>query len=48
MKSKLAGQYFDVVMDINAREGEQVQAVIDACPLLSQYIFCSSAGVYLK
>ena len=39
---------FDVVFDINAREGPQVQAVLDAIPGLKQYVFCSSAGVYLK
>lgn len=44
LKDKLAGHKFDAVYDINAREAEEVQAVLDACPGIQQYIFCSSAG----
>ncbi|KAL0654345.1 hypothetical protein Bca4012_097036 [Brassica carinata] len=30
------------------REAEEVEPIIDALPELEQYIYCSSAGVYLK
>ena len=38
-----------VVYDINGREAEEAEIVLDAVgPGLQQYIFCSSAGVYKK
>jgi hypothetical protein len=37
-----------VVYDINGREADEVLPILDALPNLEQYIFCSSAGVYLK
>lgn len=48
LRSKLSGSGFDVVYDINGREGSEVEPILDALPNLQQYIFCSSAGVYLK
>ena len=50
LKGKLQSYQFDVVYDMNAREAEEVQGVLDAVGpnLLKQYVFCSSAGVYLK
>jgi hypothetical protein len=48
VRSKLTGSGFDVVYDINGREGSEVEPILDALPDLEQYIFCSSAGVYLK
>jgi nucleoside-diphosphate-sugar epimerase len=49
VKSKLTGTGFDVVYDINGREAVEAQPLIDALkPSLQQYIYCSSAGVYLK
>ena len=48
MKASISGQAFDVVYDINGREAEQVAPILEAIPDLAQYIFCSSAGVYLK
>ncbi|KAF5790467.1 putative NAD(P)-binding domain, NAD(P)-binding domain superfamily [Helianthus annuus] len=50
-KSKVIGRAaegFDVVYDINGREAEEVEPILDALPNLEQYIYCSSAGVYLK
>ncbi|GJP55526.1 hypothetical protein CLOM_g14474 [Closterium sp. NIES-68] len=44
----LRGSGFQVVYDINGREGAEVEPILDALPRLEQYIFCSSAGVYLK
>ncbi|KAG9130660.1 hypothetical protein Leryth_011909 [Lithospermum erythrorhizon] len=48
VKSALSAEGFDVVYDINGREAEEVEPIIDALPNLEQYIYCSSAGVYLK
>lgn len=39
---------FQVVYDINGREGEEVAPLLDAIPNMEQFIYCSSAGVYLK
>ncbi|KAI3440513.1 MHD domain-containing protein [Psidium guajava] len=48
VKSSLAAEGFDVVYDINGREAAEVVPILDALPKLEQYIYCSSAGVYLK
>ncbi|KAL1564430.1 Chloroplast stem-loop binding protein of 41 kDa b, chloroplastic [Salvia divinorum] len=48
VKTSLAAQGFDVVYDINGREAVEVEPILDALPNLEQYIYCSSAGVYLK
>ena len=48
LQSQLRGSGFDVVYDINGREAVQVAPLLDALPDLEQYIYCSSAGVYLK
>jgi len=49
MKRALAGADFDVVYDINIREAEEARILLDALEKdPEQYIFCSSAGVYLK
>ncbi|CAO2832514.1 unnamed protein product [Amaranthus hypochondriacus] len=48
VKSSLAAEGFDVVYDINGREAVEVEPILDALPKLEQYIYCSSAGVYLK
>jgi hypothetical protein len=48
LKEKLTGTGFQIVYDINGREGKEVEPILDALPGLEQYIFCSSAGVYLK
>lgn len=48
LKTKLSKATFDVVYDINGREGSEVEPILEAVPHLQQYIFCSSAGVYLK
>ncbi|KAM7273994.1 hypothetical protein ACFE04_028658 [Oxalis oulophora] len=48
VKSSLAAEGYDVVYDINGREAEEVEPILDALPNLEQYIYCSSAGVYLK
>jgi hypothetical protein len=37
-----------VVYDINGREAEEVEPLLRAMPNLEQYIYCSSAGVYMK
>lgn len=34
--------------DINGREAEEVKPLLEAMPKLEHYIYCSSAGVYLK
>ena len=46
VKDALSGKGFDAVYDINGREANQVEPILDAIPDLEQYIFCSSAGVY--
>ncbi|XP_077218746.1 chloroplast RNA binding protein [Tasmannia lanceolata] len=48
VKSSLSAQGFDVVYDINGRDAVEVEPIIDALPKLEQFIYCSSAGVYLK
>ena len=48
VESKLKGTNFDVVYDINAREKDDIVPILESLPNLSQYILCSSAGVYLK
>lgn len=48
LKSKLSGQGFQVVYDINGREADECAPILDAIPDLEQYIYCSSAGVYMK
>jgi hypothetical protein len=34
------------VYDINGREAEEAQPLLDALPNLEQYIYCSSAGAW--
>ncbi|KAJ6848522.1 chloroplast stem-loop binding protein of 41 kDa b, chloroplastic [Iris pallida] len=48
VKTSLSAEGFDVVYDINGREAVEVEPILDALPKLEQYIYCSSAGVYLK
>ncbi|KAL3635127.1 Chloroplast stem-loop binding protein of 41 kDa b, chloroplastic [Castilleja foliolosa] len=48
VKSSLSAEGFDAVYDINGREAVKVEPILDALPNLEQYIYCSSAGVYLK
>lgn len=48
VKTSLAAEGYDVVYDINGREAVEVEPILDALPKLEQYIYCSSAGVYLK
>ncbi|KAH6772571.1 chloroplast RNA binding protein [Perilla frutescens var. hirtella] len=48
VKNSLSAEGFDVVYDINGREADEVEPILDALPNLEQYIYCSSAGVYLK
>ncbi|XP_022895891.1 chloroplast stem-loop binding protein of 41 kDa b, chloroplastic [Olea europaea var. sylvestris] len=48
VKSSLSAEGFDVVYDINGREAVEVEPILEALPNLEQYIYCSSAGVYLK
>uniref|UniRef100_M1CK21 NAD dependent epimerase/dehydratase n=1 Tax=Solanum tuberosum TaxID=4113 RepID=M1CK21_SOLTU len=48
VKSSLSAEGYDVVYDINGREATEVEPILDALPNLEQYIYCSSAGVYLK
>ncbi|PSS03092.1 Chloroplast stem-loop binding protein like [Actinidia chinensis var. chinensis] len=48
VKSSLSAEGFEVVYDINGREADEVEPILDALPKLEQYIYCSSAGVYLK
>ncbi|KAK6915694.1 NAD-dependent epimerase/dehydratase [Dillenia turbinata] len=48
VKSSLAAEGFEVVYDINGREADEVEPILDALPKLEQFIYCSSAGVYLK
>jgi hypothetical protein len=37
-----------VVYDINGREAAECEVVLEAVGDIEQYIFCSSAGVYMK
>ena len=48
LKAALGNAGFQVVYDLNGREAEEAVPILDALPGLEQYIFCSSAGVYLK
>lgn len=48
LKEALRPHQFDVVYDMNGREAAETKVVLDACPGIEQYIYCSSAGVYLK
>ncbi|GMI79398.1 chloroplast RNA binding, heteroglycan-interacting protein 1.3 [Hibiscus trionum] len=48
VKSSLSAEGYDVVYDINGREAVEVEPILDALPNLEQFIYCSSAGVYLK
>ncbi|KAB5529131.1 hypothetical protein DKX38_019212 [Salix brachista] len=48
VKTSLSAEGFDVVYDINGREAVEVEPILDALPNLEQFIYCSSAGVYLK
>eukprot|EP00899_Mesostigma_viride_P001796 jgi/Mesvir1/11617/Mv00023-RA.1 len=49
LKAALRYTKFDAVYDINGREASDAKIIIEALPgPIQQYIFCSSAGVYLK
>lgn len=48
LRAKLSDSGFEVVYDINGREAAEVEPILDALSNLQQYIYCSSAGVYLK
>ncbi|KAG0471939.1 hypothetical protein HPP92_016485 [Vanilla planifolia] len=48
VKSSLSAGGYEVVYDINGREAVEAEPILDALPNLEQYIYCSSAGVYLK
>ncbi|KAI4368227.1 hypothetical protein MLD38_016808 [Melastoma candidum] len=48
VKTSLAAEGFEIVYDINGREAGEVAPILDALPNLEQFIYCSSAGVYLK
>ncbi|KAG2432970.1 hypothetical protein HXX76_008698 [Chlamydomonas incerta] len=49
VERKLAREGFQVVYDINGREAVEVEPVLKGTKsTLEQYIYCSSAGVYLK
>uniref|UniRef100_A0A7S0RN82 NAD-dependent epimerase/dehydratase domain-containing protein n=1 Tax=Chlamydomonas leiostraca TaxID=1034604 RepID=A0A7S0RN82_9CHLO len=49
LKRKVQREGFQVVYDINGREANESEAVLDATrSTLEQFIYCSSAGVYLK
>ncbi|KAF7063308.1 hypothetical protein CFC21_069834 [Triticum aestivum] len=48
VKTSLAAKGFNVVYDINGREATEVSPILEALPNLEQFIYCSSAGVYLK
>ncbi|KAK6242932.1 hypothetical protein QUC31_009341 [Theobroma cacao] len=39
-------EYF--LLQFSGREADEVEPILDALPNLEQYIYCSSAGVYLK
>ena len=38
------GAWLAVVYDMNGREAEEAELILDVLPTLEQYIFCSSAG----
>ncbi|KAL6774204.1 CSP41B [Auxenochlorella protothecoides x Auxenochlorella symbiontica] len=46
VKNALKGREFNVVYDINGREAEEADLILEALPSLEQYIYCSSAGLY--
>jgi len=49
VRERLSKEKFQVVYDINGREAEEAKPVLEGCSdSLEQYIYCSSAGVYLK
>ncbi|KAI5012363.1 hypothetical protein ZWY2020_024497 [Hordeum vulgare] len=48
VKTSLSAKGFNVVYDINGREATEVSPILEALPNLEQFIYCSSAGVYLK
>ncbi|ERN03280.1 hypothetical protein AMTR_s00003p00211760 [Amborella trichopoda] len=48
VKTTLSSSDFEIVYDINGREAVEVEPILDGLPKLEQYIYCSSAGVYLK
>ncbi|KAI4374062.1 hypothetical protein MLD38_012105 [Melastoma candidum] len=48
VKTSLAAEGFEIVYDINGREADEVAPILDALPKIEQFIYCSSAGVYLK
>jgi len=48
VKALLQGHSFDAVYDLNGREAVDTETVLAALPNIGQYIYCSSAGVYLK
>ncbi|KAI4365286.1 hypothetical protein MLD38_021283 [Melastoma candidum] len=48
VKTSLAAEGFKIVYDINGREADEVAPILDALPNLEQFIYCSSAGAYLK
>ena len=49
LKTALAGQKFDAVFDNNGRERSDTQMLVEALePGFKQFIYVSSAGVYLK
>ncbi|GBG58815.1 hypothetical protein CBR_g216 [Chara braunii] len=48
VKALLEGSGFQVVYDINGREASDTEHILDSLSGLEQYIFCSSAGVYMK
>lgn len=48
LKAAISGKGFQVVFDMNGREAEDAEPIIEALPDIEQYIFCSSAGVYMK
>ncbi|CAH9122393.1 unnamed protein product [Cuscuta epithymum] len=48
VRRSISAEGLDIVYDINGREPVEVEPILDALPNLEQYIYCSSAGVYLK
>ncbi|KAI5000034.1 hypothetical protein ZWY2020_004623 [Hordeum vulgare] len=48
VKTSLSAKGFNIVYDINGREATEVSPILEALPNLEQFIYCSSAGVYLK
>ncbi|KAE8776891.1 chloroplast stem-loop binding protein of 41 kDa b, chloroplastic [Hordeum vulgare] len=48
VKTSLSAKGFNIVYDINGREATEVSPILEVLPNLEQFIYCSSAGVYLK